>query len=117
MLMHLSFFLGGVVILLLFFLCKATSGDVFKTIYTSPPLDKFKFDAGDSYSPPIAVTADNLDIDNSEPVYVQLTIVNNARNVQIPVGANGLNMKISWEPKDEGYTHRQFHNLLSEEEL
>ena len=91
----------------------AASGKTLKTLYTSPPLDKFQFDRGDAYSPPIAVSADGLDIPNTEPVYLALSVVNNARNLQIPLdAATGLQMRVTWNPKDEGFTHGQFHSEM-----
>jgi len=93
----------------------AMSGKTVKTVYTSPPLDKYQFDRGDKYSPAINVSAVNLNIDNTETVFLKLWVANNARNLQIPLDpVNGLNMKVTWAPKEEGYTHMQSHpNLIS----
>ena len=66
------------------------SQKVVKTVYTSPPLDKYKFDKGMPYSPPIHVAASGLAVDND--VNIRVTIKNNARNVQIPLSPDlGLN--------------------------
>jgi hypothetical protein len=68
------------------------SQKVVKTVYTSPPLDKYKFDKGMPYSPPIHVAASGLAVDNNGPVNIRVTIKNNARNIQIPLSPDlGLN--------------------------
>ena len=46
------------------------TGKSVKSVYTSAPLDKYKFDSGDPYSPPIHAGASGLGIDNDGPLCV-----------------------------------------------
>lgn len=80
-------------------LVSAETSKVVKTLYTSPPLDKYKFDARDEYSPPIhASSGTGLGIDNDEALFVRVTVKDNARNVQIPLDPhNGLSVSVQWE--------------------
>ncbi len=90
-------------------LVNAVTGAVLKTVYTSPPLDKYKWDAGDQYSPPIVAAASGLAVSGAEPVLVRLTMQNNARNLQIPLDpTTGLNVTVGWAPAAPRYTHAQY---------
>lgn len=76
-------------------LVSAETGHVHKVVYTSPALDKYKFDNFKGYSPPIAAAATGLALDNSEPLFIQLTVANNQRNLQIPLDPKaGLSVKV-----------------------
>ena len=80
-----------------------------KKLYTSPQLNKYKFDSGDPYSPPIKVQASGLSVANDEPLFIRLTVENNARNVQIPLDNKmGLGVMVKWEAADQRFTHAQF---------
>jgi hypothetical protein len=91
-------------------LVDAAQGTLLKTVYTSPPLDKYKFDSHMPYSPPIVAAASGLAVPNTDPVFVRLTIKNNDRNVQIPLDASlGLNVTVRWaSPAPTPFTHAQF---------
>ena len=85
------------------------TGKSVKTVYTSAPLDKYKFDTGMPYSPPIHAGASGLAIDNDEPLYIRVTVLNNARNLQIPLDNKvGLNVTVGWEAGPERFTHAQY---------
>ena len=43
-----------------------------KTVYTSPPLDKYSFDHFSQYSPPLRVSATGLAIPNDRPLVIAL---------------------------------------------
>ncbi len=80
-------------------LVDAGTGALLRTVYTSPPLDKYKWDSGDMYSPPIVAGASGLAVPNSDLVLVRVSVQNNARNVQIPLDPyTGLNVTIGWIP-------------------
>jgi hypothetical protein len=87
----------------------ATTEKLVKSVYTSAPLDKYKFDSGSSYSPPIHAAGTGLAINNDDPVYVRVTVKNNARNLQIPLDSKlGLNVTVSWAAGEERFTHAQW---------
>jgi len=90
-------------------LLAAETLQVVKMVYTSAPLDKYKFDAGDVYSPPIVANSEvGLSIDNNEPLLVRVTVTNNAHNVQIPLDPHlGLNVTVHWTAS-KWYTHAQY---------
>jgi hypothetical protein len=91
---------------------------VVATIYTSPPLDKYLFDRGDQYSPPIVVDVTGLSIDNTNALFLALSITNNAHNVQIPLTEeDGLRVKVGWTPSPAWFTHSQFFHLNRDDEL
>jgi hypothetical protein len=110
---------------------------VLKHLYTSPPLDQYKFDQGNPYSPLVQVShchlfhkqfpviaivfslnniaalqassPTGLAVANDELAYVRLTIKNNKRNVQIPLDMKlGLNVTVRWAAPAERFTHAQF---------
>jgi hypothetical protein len=67
-------------------------------LYTSPPLDKYPYLPFDGYSPPVVVNVHGLAVSTDSPVKVALSIKNNARNLQIPIDANGFNVSVAWSP-------------------
>lgn len=96
----------------------AETGQSVKSVYTSAPLDKYKFDSGMPYSPPIHAGATGLGIDNDDPLYIRVTVHNNARNVQIPLDNKlGLNMTVGWEAGPELFTHAQYGMGISSNEF
>eukprot|EP01048_Picozoa_sp_COSAG05_P013796 COSAG05_NODE_1503_length_4694_cov_3.721219_5_plen_177_part_01 len=91
-------------------LVSAVDGKLLKSLYTSPPLDKYKWDSGDSYSPPIqALSPAGLAVANDDPAFVRITVKNNARNLQIPLDPKlGLNVTVHWAAAPIRFTHAQF---------
>lgn len=70
---------------------------VLQSLYTSPPLDKYSWDHGDKYSPPVQVSLSGLRIPNAAGVVLALKVQNNQRNLQIPVVSGvGLGVAVSW---------------------
>ena len=67
-----------------------------KTIYTSPPLDKYSFDHFTQYSPPVHVSAHGLGVSNEQPIILALQVENNQRNLQIPIDKAGFNATVRW---------------------
>ena len=66
--------------------CGSSSGDVLRTIYTSPVLSHFPFDrCNDCYSPPIVVNvpAGSFALNVSSGVSIAFIFMNNERNVQL----------------------------------
>ena len=53
----------------------------------------------------VTLLSTGLAIDNSKPVFLSITINNNAHNVQIPLDSSpsGLDLRIKWEAADPGY--------------
>lgn len=99
-------------------LVDAKTQKIVKTVYTSPPLDKYKFDSGGSYSPPIHAARTGLAVDNDAPLYVRVSIKNNARNVQIPLSPGlGLNITVGWAVGEQRFTHSQWGMGLDDNEL
>jgi hypothetical protein len=75
----------------------ATNHTIIKTLYTSSALDKYSFDHGDPYSPPISVVADGLNVPNGEPLMIALKFTNNQRNLQVPLlDKTGMSVSVEW---------------------
>jgi hypothetical protein len=58
---------------------------VLATAWTSSPLGNYSYDHFTSYSPPVVVAATGLAVPTDTPVILALEIINNDRNLQIPV--------------------------------
>ena len=74
--------------------------------YTSPPLGNYSFDHFTGYSPPIAVEATGLGVSNEAPIILAMQVVNNQRNLQIPIDdlAKGFDIKLKWTATDAAPT-------------
>ena len=94
-----------------------TAGETLKTIYTSPPLDKYSYDHFTGYSPPIRVESSGaLGVPNEGLVFVVLEVANHQRNLQMPIDdlGGGLNATVTWSQKaveagHEGHAHAHGH--------
>ena len=88
-----------------------SSGATLAKIFTSDPLGNYSFDSFKGYSRPIvAASSAPLGVSNEGLVFVTLEIVNNQRNLQLPVDdlAGGLNATVTWRKK-AGHEHGHSH--------
>ena len=74
------------------------SGQVVKTLWTSPPLGNYSYDVFSGFSPPINVSATSLGVTGDGPLYLTLSVENRDRNLQIPLDdlANGWDVTLGW---------------------
>lgn len=72
---------------------------VVATLLTTPPLGEYSWDNFKGHSPPIEVKAKGLEVPNNATLVLAFKIVNNDRNLQIPVDdlASGFAIKVAWE--------------------
>ncbi|EDQ88470.1 uncharacterized protein MONBRDRAFT_26201 [Monosiga brevicollis MX1] len=68
-------------------------GRLLQTLYRSPPLSNYSFDDFSTYSPPNTVVVESLNVDNQEPLYLQLMFYNHDRNLQLLLP---MEMRVQW---------------------
>ena len=73
-------------------------GKELRTLYTSPPLGNYSYDAFHGFSPPIRVSAKGLGLRMDGEVTLALMVENNERNLQIPLDdeGGGWNVALGW---------------------
>ena len=74
-------------------------GAVLKTLMTTPPLGNYSYDVFTGFSPPIEVDKSGIGLKHDGKVYLTLKVVNNERNLQIPMDdlAGGWNVTVGWK--------------------
>ena len=70
---------------------------VLATLGTSPPLDRWSYDAFKGYSPPVKIAATGLHVASERQTMLALILHYNKRNLQIP--AADINVTLTWGPK------------------
>ena len=73
-------------------------GQLLRTLFTSPSLGNYSYDVFRGFSPPINVSATGLNLRMDGAVAIALMVVNNERNLQIPLDdkAGGWNVALGW---------------------
>eukprot|EP00041_Stephanoeca_diplocostata_P030284 m.912521 g.912521 ORF g.912521 m.912521 type:complete len:893 (+) comp23727_c0_seq18:76-2754(+) len=92
-------------------LIDASTAAPVKALWQSSPLSKYQYDDFKGYSPPEHVTTTgNLEVPNSDALFLSFTVVNGDHNLQIPLDTSphGLNITIRWNPAPDRSTHQQW---------
>jgi hypothetical protein len=75
-------------------LVDALNGSTVSTLYTSPSLGNYSFDAFNGYSPPVVANCTGLAVSWPRSLRVALLFHNHERNLQIPVAS--IELSITW---------------------